>query len=633
MTRCWVVIGVLLAPVAGAEGLSDGLAGQILSDQVQLNIDVLDPVLDTIRFSGTGTLILSDPLGAQVATLSDGGAHPPAMAGVYTAALSSATDDWEITVDGAAAGRGRIWSTRWIFDAGSFTNGHTGSFYALVDGGGPGLDAVVEFAAEGWAGFQWELSANRIGVEGANGRSVPSVGATFTPEFPLYLNPPEGAAYTSAVPGLTSTGISAGSQGCDHVVPGVLSGSFLLTSDVDGTAHVLCDLDGIGGLDPTSDGDLHLIAPVGVGANALPWDGLDSSGGAVAAGGYSCEIWLTVGEFHYGALDVETSYPGFRLFQVDGAGARSALPMFFNDAAVQGSAVLMPDGTLGLESSGGAGLSGGLYADPVVPNVNARAWGDFSGGGKGNSAFIDTYTWVRRTISSTLTVSVLTGVEDTDGDGLLDHEEACELGTDPDASDTDGDGLSDDQELSRPVPTDPTDPDSDGDGLLDGDEVLIHGTDPVDADSDGDGLLDGDEVLTHSTDPVDADSDDDGLPDGDEIDGDGALAAWGPTDPGDPDSDGDGLPDGLEVGLALGGPDTDPGGFAADADPASTTDPGDPDSDGDGLLDGDEDANADGMWTAILGGTGTPGSGESDPLLADTDGDGLLDGDEVANGA
>ncbi|MEZ4323386.1 MAG: hypothetical protein R3F61_38330, partial [Myxococcota bacterium] len=107
----------------------------------------------------------------------------------------------------------------------------------------------------------------------------------------------------------------------------------------------------------------------------------------------------------------------------------------------------------------------------------------------------------------------------------------------------------------------------------------------------GDGLSDDDETTLHGTDPT--------------------LA----------DTDGDGLEDGLELGLV------------GDADPTTTTDPTVADTDGDGLTDGAEDADGDGAWTATLGGTGTPGTGESDPNVVDTDGDGLGDGDEVAAGA
>jgi hypothetical protein len=58
---------------------------------------------------------------------------------------------------------------------------------------------------------------------------------------------------------------------------------------------------------------------------------------------------------------------------------------------------------------------------------------------------------------------------DTDGDGLMDDEEA-RLGTSPKASDSDMDGLSDKTEV-RTYGTDPLDPDSDDDTYPDGTEI------------------------------------------------------------------------------------------------------------------------------------------------------------------
>jgi hypothetical protein len=97
--------------------------------------------------------------------------------------------------------------------------------------------------------------------------------------------------------------------------------------------------------------------------------------------------------------------------------------------------------------------------------------------------------------------------------------------------------------------------DSDGDGLADIDEETIYDTDPNNPDSDGDGLSDGDEVDIHHTDPNNPDSDDDGLSDGDELD-------IYYTDPTNPDSDGDGMSDGWEVDNGL-----DPLTDDADLDP------------------------------------------------------------------
>lgn len=69
--------------------------------------------------------------------------------------------------------------------------------------------------------------------------------------------------------------------------------------------------------------------------------------------------------------------------------------------------------------------------------------------------------------------------------------------------DSDEDGLSNAQE--KEFGTDPKVADSDGDGILDGEEALTLGTDPMKTDSDDDGYPDGVEV-EFGSDPTDAES-------------------------------------------------------------------------------------------------------------------------------
>lgn len=104
---------------------------------------------------------------------------------------------------------------------------------------------------------------------------------------------------------------------------------------------------------------------------------------------------------------------------------------------------------------------------------------------------------------------------DSDGDGLLDESENALAGTDPTVFDTDGGGVGDGDEWSNGKnPLDPSDDnagggqanggaaaDTDGDGLLD-DEEAAFGTNPNVADSDGDGVNDLDELF-NGTDPLD----------------------------------------------------------------------------------------------------------------------------------
>src|SRR5215213_617635 len=160
-----------------------------------------------------------------------------------------------------------------------------------------------------------------------------------------------------------------------------------------------------------------------------------------------------------------------------------------------------------------------------------------------------------QTASFNQTQAALSGVGDSDGDGLSNEREAT-LGTDPLLPDSDADRLTDREEVET-YQTNPLDNDTDDDRLQDGDEVQTHLTDPRNPDMDSDGRLDGDEIAGGS-DPRNPDSDGDGVRDGDEI----RLK----TDPLNPDSDGDGLRDGQETGTC----------------PLAT----DPDSDDDGIVDG-----------------------------------------------
>jgi cysteine-rich repeat protein len=214
------------------------------------------------------------------------------------------------------------------------------------------------------------------------------------------------------------------------------------------------------------------------------------------------------------------------------------------------------------------------------------------------------------------------GRRDTDGDGLVDSEDAdsdndgipdideagdFELATPP--IDTDDDGTPDFQDL-----------DSDNDGIADEDEGVVD-TDGDglgnwrDPDSDGDYLPDevdgiGDNDGDGTLDYLDRDSDNDGILDEHELfadsDGDGSPNRY------DLDSDADTLTDTAEAG------DAEPNTYPVDTDADGLPDYIDTDSDDDGLGDQFE--------------TGC-GSSSSDPRQADTDADGYSDLAEFLVGA
>ncbi|HRJ10677.1 MAG TPA: hypothetical protein PLP58_19000, partial [Prosthecobacter sp.] len=211
---------------------------------------------------------------------------------------------------------------------------------------------------------------------------------------------------------------------------------------------------------------------------------------------------------------------------------------------------------------------------------------------------------------------------DTDGDGIADY--GYEDGTgdpppgeDPPAwepgpvEDSDGDGLTDEQEAI--LGTDPYNPDSDYDGLTDADEIHLTGTNPLSPDSNGDGVSDFNEFYgnysvnthVHGQGATPYDWDGDGIADPDDPD---------PFSPDNhADSDGDYVPDHedshpYEPWLWN---DWNSNGVNDDAeDPAA-------DSDGDGI----SDATDSHPWDPVLYNDWN-GNGENDEH-EDWDGDGV----------
>ena len=572
---CMAALG--LPNLAHAEGSAQWTTTQGFQGGT-VYVDILDYTVESIKWTGSGSATITDPSGASLGSISSGSTKTLTANGTYTITLSSqSTSSWDLTVVGQTdPGYGRLWAYSWNFSTGSYADSasYNGSVYALIESGSD--SAVIEMKTNGLSGFAWTLAANSVGVEGANGRSTYS--GSLTPEFPIYVNPPSLATYSFTAPTVSSPKFTAGEQECDYLAPGYTTGEFVVTSGSDGTGHIICDLNGDGDYDLTSDDDLHLLFSVTTGDNSTTWDGTDNNGNYVETGTYNCVALITVGEFHYVGFDIETSYEGFRLFLVDAALGRTGLDMYWNDAEVQSAEVTMPNGSKGLESSGGTGVASGAYTDAESPGVNARAWGNFNSTSKGNGAYLDTYTFVDSDLSSVFTVDVVDGSIDSDGDGLIDAEEECEYGTDVNDTDTDDDGLTDDEEVDGG--TDPAVDDTDGDGLTDGDEVNEYGSDPLvaDTDTDGDGVAD----------PGDRDDDNDGVPDWTEVEG--------------ADTDGDGVPNTLDT-------DSDNDG-RSDAEEAGY---GDSDGDDDGVIDGD--VNEYGIPNAVASGEGTVDCPNGESLL------------------
>ncbi|MEM1413454.1 MAG: hypothetical protein AAGH15_01070 [Myxococcota bacterium] len=460
MTRNLLALALALAlpSLAFAEGSTQLGTTQALRRSTQLYVDILDPAVETITWTGTGTVTVTDPDGATVGTYASGATVTPTLSGAYGVLVNadqSRSVGWDVSVDNQTDSLGRLFSYDWAFNAGSFSAsaGTNASFFALMPAGNDVETAVIELDLEGLAGYVYEINANATGVVGPNaGRSVPQSGNDVLPLYAIYLNPPSVATYAVVVPtaygldyiGGVSTDVSGATiDPCNQLVPGESFGRFQFNTNVEGTYHLECDLNQDGVFDPTSDEDFLAVGETTAGLNTRLWDGTDGDGTPVGPGTYECRIRINVGEFHYVGRDIETSYQGMRMFEVRGDLSRVGLTMFWNDSAVQANARTMANGELGLETSGPLGMDSGSYAAPAVANVNARSWGNNTSGGKGNVAYLDTYVYLATDTSSTIEVEAVDASVDTDADGLGDFEESCFYGTDPEDPDTDDDGVLD----------------------------------------------------------------------------------------------------------------------------------------------------------------------------------------------
>ncbi|MCB9650133.1 MAG: hypothetical protein H6730_26625 [Deltaproteobacteria bacterium] len=663
MKACRAAVTALVLTLPGAaawaEGSAETGAAQILQLSTEIYVDILDAPREAFSWNGSGNVTVETPAGAVLGTYAPGALIvPPAnQNGSYVVTLSAdQSSGWDITVYDTSGGSpvarpGRVYSYAWDFNANNYTNAINASFYALVPTGNANNSSVIELRLAGLAGFEFAVVANSSGVVGANaGRSEPiTASSAVAPEYPLYLNPPEDSSYTVVQPSLQNTAFSAGTPTCQQILAGVTSGTFTFDSNVVGNGRVICDLNRDGAYDPAGNADVALPTQVAVGTNSVLWSGTDANGQAVAPGVYNCRVELTVGEFHYLGIDIETSYPGLRMFAVDAAAARSALTMYWDDSLVQANALTMPNGQVGLQSPGPAGMSSGAPAASTFANLNARSWGNFVSTGKGNNAILDTFTFLGRATSPAIAVTIANPAADADGDQVNDFTERCVLGTDPNRPDTDNDGINDyvESDGGARVDTDADgtidalDADSDGDGRsdlvegagdLDGDQTPNY----RDTDDDGDGIptateladgvqfgadVDGDGALN----PVDTNSDGDARSDAAEgtgdVDGDGIPNYLDPNDADGPqgDLDGDGLPNGVELNLGtrVDNPDSDGDGIDdhAETDGGARTD-----TDGDGAIDAlDGDSDNDGVPDSVEG-AGDP-DGDQLPAYRDPDDD------------
>lgn len=348
-------LSLLLLSLRGHEAAAEGSAeiglSQGLSLSTELFVDVLDPEVERIRWTGLGDVLVRAPDGTSLDQFTPGedGSVTIDLAGVgqvgaYELQLfeHQYNDDdpsniiplaWDIAILDPVAVGGRLFSLSWSFNSGGFGTDRStsASFFAVVPGGPAGATAVIDLDLEGLAGWVYRVTGNRTGIDGATASlSVPEGSATVTPELPLYLNPPTVATYSYIEPDIVAFRFSGGPAGCNIIAPGTTTGEFQLETNVDGTYQIQCDLDG-DGFGPDDSDDLFFLGTTIPGMTTVLWDGNDGAGDPVPLGTYACRARVNVGEFHYVGRDIETSFPGMRFYEVDAGGGRTPLRIRWND--------------------------------------------------------------------------------------------------------------------------------------------------------------------------------------------------------------------------------------------------------------------------------------------------------------
>ncbi len=426
---CFLLLA--LPATALAEG-ADQLVNQPVDAETVLYVDILDPAVEQLSFEGYGNIRVFDPDGYQLdGTFGSGSVIDlsTGRAGAWEVQLIySQEGDWDISVLNPVEEGGRIFSYDWVLDTDTYgqEGSFEGSFYALVPGGSPDHDGVIEIKFSGLSGRRWQMSANATGVSGLDaGRSVPiTQDLSYEPLYPIYLQPPTNSVYSVLTPSATGelSMTAHNTEGIcgDQLASGYSTGTFSFETDIEATYHIVCDLNGDSVFDLTSNEDLALTGGTIEGVNEVEWDGLDNAGEPIPGGVYDCEVTVTVGEVHFAANDVETSYPGMRMYEMASQGSRQPLPMIWNDYLVQDLAEGMPDGQIGLVSPGPEGLDSGNYDEAPRPNVTSRAWGSFTESGKGNYTYLDTFVQMRSSTSTTMQVEIVDGFTDENKDGYPD---------------------------------------------------------------------------------------------------------------------------------------------------------------------------------------------------------------------
>ena len=423
------------------EVINISACGEANSDTI--TVEIFDPTGTAVFGAaqtlddGTGPALggLVDCADPMSAPLTNPFRHTTTQTGAYRIVFQNLSDNlldrFDVTVTpdtltdpDPTVAAGRLWSYSWNYLTGTFGVGGAtdANYYALVPGGRPDTNYIWQLDLNQFSGNGYAIVANDLGLDAPNsGYSAPfGAGVSVTYKFPVYVGVPAIADPQPSEPPSISNLRFTDNNGLDEdpgISPGDTvgvqdTGDFVFDTDVEGTYAIFIDADQDGTFgDP---GDVLLLGNSVAGTNTVTWDGSDASGTPLAPGQYNAQVSVRMGEYHFIASDVETSGGGvdngLTIFLSDQSGTLTSTQVFWDDATLVGDTSNLP---LGADSSTPAGR---------------HTWGNFSSGGIGNEAYIDTYVYGLTSASTVATFITSTDVPLSGADGATTADTMVEPG-------------------------------------------------------------------------------------------------------------------------------------------------------------------------------------------------------------